>query len=512
MDKGLRALKNGSDIRGIALEGVEGQSVNLTPEAVNRLGQGFASWLSRRLNRRKEDLLVCIGRDSRLSGESLAQVLGEALLDVGVQVLDCGLATTPAMFMSCVMEDFAADGAVMITASHLPWNRNGLKFFTDAGGVESSDISEIIELAEGAGPTAGGNDQILEQASLMDGYAAHLRRIITDDLGPGRPLEGLCVVVDAGNGAGGFYATEVLAPLGADVSKSQFLDPDGHFPNHIPNPENAEAMAAITSAVRHAGADLGIIFDTDVDRSSAVDERGQEINRDAIVALAATLVAEKHPKSIVVTDSVTTDELTDFLEGELGLVHCRYRRGYRNVINKMVELHESGANCALAIETSGHAAFLDNYALDDGAYLATLIVCATARLKREGRGLSELVAGLRRPAEEREVRMNIEAEDFRARGEEVLKEFGRWASEAASQRATESAGTSVEVSLVEPSFEGVRIAFSGAIRGWALLRLSLHEPILPLNFASSGEGGLAVIEKTLRAFFQDVEGVDSTNL
>jgi phosphomannomutase len=141
----------------------------------------------------------------------------------------------------------------------------------------------------------------------MAEYCAHLRNIIIEGVGAGeKPLEGMKIVVDAGNGGGGFYATEVLAPLGADVSDSQFLEPDGMFPNHAPNPENKEAMKAITSKVLEVGADFGLIFDTDVDRSSAVDKNGREIARNGIVAMAAALVAEEHPETTIVTDSITS--------------------------------------------------------------------------------------------------------------------------------------------------------------------------------------------------------------
>lgn len=118
----------------------------------------------------------------------------------------------------------------------------------------------------------------------------------------------------AGNGAGGFYASQVLKPLGADVSGSQFLEPDGRFPNHIPNPENEDAMASVCSAVLEAKADLGIIFDTDVDRAGCVDAAGREINRNRLVALASAIVLEQYPGGTVVTDSITSDGLKVFIE------------------------------------------------------------------------------------------------------------------------------------------------------------------------------------------------------
>ena len=142
-------------------------------------------------------------------------------------------------------------------------------------------------------------------------------------------------------------------------------------------------MEAICARVKEAGSDLGLIFDTDVDRSSAVDEHGNEINRNGIVAMAAALIADRYPGTTVVTDSITSNQLTDFLENKLGLSHLRYKRGYKNVINKAIELCESGVDSQLAIETSGHAAYKENYFLDDGAYLATKIVVKAARLFKD---------------------------------------------------------------------------------------------------------------------------------
>src|SRR5699024_4485661 len=114
---------------------------------------------------------------------------------------------------------------------------------------------------------------------------------------------------------------------------------------------------AICSRVKESGAELGIIFDTDVDRSSAVDEHGREISRNGIVAMAAALIADQHPGTTVVTDSITSRQLTAFLEDNLGLSHLRFKRGYKNVINKAKELCDNGTDSQLAIETSGHAAY-----------------------------------------------------------------------------------------------------------------------------------------------------------
>lgn len=153
-------------------------------------------------------------------------------------------------------------------------------------------------------------------------------------------------------------------------------------------------MNSIMTKVISSGADFGLIFDTDVDRSAAVDGKGREIARNGIVAMAAALVAEEHPGTTVVTDSITSRQLTDFIENRLGLRHLRFKRGYKNVINKAQELNAEGIDCQLAIETSGHAALKENYFLDDGAYLATKIVIKAAQLRKEGKTLDSVIEDL----------------------------------------------------------------------------------------------------------------------
>ena len=233
-------LQNGSDIRGVALEGIEGQHVNLTEQACRDIARGFALWLGKKMEG-KAQLRVAVGRDSRLSGPALAQWLCDEMVKQGLQVTNFGMASTPAMFMATVTEGFAFDGTVMITASHLPFNRNGFKFFTAEGGLEKGDIKDILTYAA-SDATTGKESGTLVDGAFMDTYAKILADKIRAATGEEKPLEGFRVVVDAGNGAGGFYADKVLKVLGANTDGSRYLDPDGSFPNHIPNPEDKEAM------------------------------------------------------------------------------------------------------------------------------------------------------------------------------------------------------------------------------------------------------------------------------
>lgn len=490
----LKKLQNGSDIRGIAIDGIEGETPNLTPDAAEKISRGFLRWLTEKTGKSPDEIRIAVGRDSRLSGPALAETVISSFTASGAHVLDTGLSSTPAMFMSCIFPETACDGAVMITASHLPFNRNGFKYFTAEGGLDKSDIAAILTYA---GENTSADSEVKgtsETSDLMALYSSHLRNLICKETGSARPLEGLKICVDAGNGAGGFYARDVLAPLGADVSSSQFLEPDGTFPNHQPNPENKEAMKSISAKVTESGCDFGIIFDTDVDRSAAVDSTGRQIARNGIVAMASSLVCEEHPGTTVVTDSVTSDHLTAFLEDTLSMKHLRYKRGYRNVINKAVELNKEGEECWLAIETSGHAALKENYFLDDGAYLATKIVIKAALLKKQGKTIDSIISGLKEPAESEEIRFPITAENFAEYGDNVLSSFSSWAESIP------------EFEVVKPNYEGVRVSFDG---GWCLLRKSLHDPIMPLNIESDTPGGAEKMLDQIRGFLKDFDGIDT---
>ena len=142
----FRQFKSGTDIRGVAVEGVKGQNVNLTDEVVAEMADGFVLWLADKTGKAPDELKISVGRDSRISGPRLMEVTTERFARAGAQVLRCGLASTPSMFMTTV--DLGCDGALQLTASHHPYNRNGLKFFTRGGGLEGSDIEAILEYAQ----------------------------------------------------------------------------------------------------------------------------------------------------------------------------------------------------------------------------------------------------------------------------------------------------------------------------------------------------------------------------
>jgi len=192
----------------------------------------------------------------------------------------------------------------------------------------------------------------------------------------------------------------------------------------------------------------------------------------------------------VVTDSVTSDELGRFLTETLGMQHLRFKRGYKNVIDRGIRLNTEGERCELAIETSGHGAFKENHFSDDGAYIALKIICRMADLMREGKRIEDLTADLQHPAEAREIRFKIDEEDFAAYGKQALEEFRDFCA------------ASPAFEIVEPNYEGVRVNYNiEGKTGWVLLRMSLHDPVMPMNLESAVPGGCDAVMAALQEFF-----------
>lgn len=490
MDK-LYSLQNGTDIRGVAYKDDRSDlEITLTREDVKTLVRGFATWIIDK--DKKGKIRISIGTDSRLTGPDFRQACIEALTEIGVDVVDCGMATTPAMFMSTIIDGYKCDGAIMFTASHMPYVYNGLKMFTSQGCLEKTDIKDLIDIClAGNFAEDKSKGQIIEK-NLIEDYA----QILVDKIRAGvnspenyeRPLEGMKIVVDAGNGAGGFFADKVLARLGADTGGSQFLNPDGMFPNHIPNPENKEAMASICQATLDNKGDLGIIFDTDVDRAAIVGPNGRPINKNALIALISTIILEEHPQTTIVTDSVTSNGLASFIKAKGG-IHHRFKRGYKNVINEAIRLNEEGRESHLAIETSGHAAIKENYFLDDGAYLISKILVKAAQLYRESQDIGKLIGDLDEALEDKEVRLKIEDKDFRAYANNIINSL------------SEKVKTIDGWTQVSENYEGIRVDCRDE-KGWFLMRSSLHEPLLVINFESDIRGGCDMIYERLSALIK----------
>ncbi|KAJ4770287.1 Phosphomannomutase/phosphoglucomutase [Rhynchospora pubera] len=539
----IRRLQNGSDVRGVALDGEPGRTVDLTPQAAQVIAESFGEWVTERVVRDEKDgggdmaagtrVQVSVGRDPRLSGPRLAAAVFSGLAKAGCHVVDMGLATTPACFMSTVLTPFNYDASIMMTASHLPYTRNGLKFFTRQGGLRSSDVQEICEraarkyVARRLGIGGTGMPPAVARVDFMSAYAEHLRKIIVERIAHPTnyqtPLKGFKVIVNAGNGSAGFFTWAVLDKLGADTTRSLHLEPDGMFPNHTPNPEDPKAMSLTREAVLANGADLGVVFDTDVDRSGVVDSTGVAINGDKLIALMSSIVLREHPGTTIVTDARASVGLTEFITAKGGH-HCLYRVGYRNVIDKGAQLNEDGVETHLMMETTGHGALKENYFLDDGAYMVVKIIIEMVRMKLSGieEGIGSLIRDLKEPAESVELRLNIVTAPSYAKGKgseavQTLKEYiqdGKlkgwyldtcgdcWVSEGCLVDTNE-APADIDAFMYRAKVSDD----ANGQHGWIHIRQSVHNPNIALNMQSSVIGGCQSIAKVLLDSFLLTSGV-----
>ena len=502
----LKHLVSGTDIRGIVSE-FEGKKVNLTKNEVEFIGKAFGNWITKKYGRKSElenrKIKVSVGYDARHTGSEFSKILRNVLKNMEIDVYDCQMSITPSLFMTTIFENYKADGAIMITASHLPSYYNGLKFFTIEGGLEKTDVLEMLEMGNEKSCQCEANlKEALEigekkgrssTKKLAEDYAEYTCEFIRKETGEEKPLKDLKIVIDAGNGAAGFFADKVIRELGGNPEGSQFLNPDGDFPNHIPNPEAKEAIESVKKAVLDNNADFGIIFDADGDRSAFIDKNGREINRNNLIALLSEILLKEHSGGIIVTDSITSAGLKEFIENRGG-IHHRFQRGYKNVINESIRLNNEGKYSPLAIETSGHAAFKENYFLDDGAYMAARLLIQLVESREKGVEFTDVLNELPEPVEEIEIRIPIKDKDFRACGEKIVENFREYAEKKE------------DWSLESPNYEGVRVNVGQ--KSWFLIRLSLHEPLLCVNIEAEKKGMGNDILEELKDYLKKYEKME----
>ena len=227
-----------------------------------------------------------------------------------------------------------------------------------------------------------------------------------------------------------------------------------------------------------------------------MDDAGREINKNRLIALISAVLMEEK-KGTIVTDSVTSTGLGEFIRTELGGVHHRFKRGYKNVINEAKRLNAEGTYCPLAIETSGHAALLENYFLDDGAYLVTKLLIKAVKMRGEGRKLTELIQNLKESKLTAGHRLNLTGANFKEDGQKILD---------ALKERVEASDT---MSLETPNYEGVRVNMGD---GWFLLRLSLHDPLMPLDLQCDTQETLNAMYAFLKDFLSGFGFIDVSPL
>lgn len=331
--------------------------------------------------------LVVVGYDHRSSSPALRQALIDGLLDAGVHVWDLGRVTTDMTYFASWFyssqgpQPQGVQGAVMITASHMPAQFNGFKFITkDLQPIgQGCGMEQLAELAAAATDGAAPKRGTLTEKNVLADYLSFVWSFIDT-----KRIKPLKVVFDCGNGVSGPVVREVFKPLGLDMSELCFA-PDARFPNHEANPIEPKNRLDIEQAVAKTGADLGIAFDADADRAYLIDERGQFVHGDFLTALLAKKFLALHPGAAIVYDVRASHVVRDTVL-QAGGKPCMERVGHAHIKRRMKE-----ERAVFGGEVSGHYYFTGNKYMDNGMIPALI---ALEMLSTQDKPLSTLIADL----------------------------------------------------------------------------------------------------------------------
>lgn len=421
----------------------------LNEEIAYRIGRAFAQHLDARC--------VVVGGDMRLTSEALKQALARGITDAGADVIDIGMTGTEEVYFAAFHLD--VDGGIEVTASHNPIDYNGMKFVGRGALPISGDsgLKEIQQLAENRSFKSTTIRGSLSQTSILDAYIEHLLGYInTIELKP------MKLVVNAGNGAAGHVIDAIEARFKLQGVPIEFVkihhEPDGSFPNGIPNPLLPENRKATADAVISNGADMGIAWDGDFDRCFLFDEKGKFIEGYYIVGLLANAFVKKHPGEKIIHDPRLTWNTIDIVKN-VGGIPIQSKTGHAFIKERM-----RAENAIYGGEMSAHHYFRD-FAYCDSGMIPWLLVAELINLT--GKPLSKLV-GERLEAFPCSGEINYKVEDTQASIETVRSHF------ASLNPKTDNT-------------DGISLEFSN----WRLnLRASNTEPLLRLNVEAQGNSQL----------------------
>lgn len=346
----------------------------LNEDIAYRIGRAYAQHLNAKR--------VVVGCDIRKSSESLKQALARGLVDAGVDVIDIGMTGTEEIYFAAFHLD--VDGGIEVTASHNPMDYNGMKFVGRGAQPISGDsgLRAIQQLAETNDFLPATNSGELTQQSILQLFVEHLLGYISLET-----LKPLRLVVNAGNGAAGHVIDAIEQRFAAANVPVEFIkvhhEPDGDFPNGIPNPLLPENRAATADAVKLHQADMGIAWDGDFDRCFLFDERGEFIEGYYIVGLLAEAFLKKHPGEKIIHDPRLTWNTIDQVQ-QAGGVPIQSKTGHAFIKERM---RLEGA--IYGGEMSAHHYFRD-FAYCDSGMIPWLLVAEL--ISSSGKPLSSMVA------------------------------------------------------------------------------------------------------------------------
>ena len=435
------------DIRGVA-------DIDLTDEVANAIGRAYGSWLIRM------DVTsgITVGGDARLSTPRIKAALIEGVLSTGLDVVDVGLVTTPMLYWSLIRFNYS--GGVMITGSHNPADMNGLKLCFEHGTLYGDDVRNIRLIAQGGNFETGKGK--LTHADINDEYLKML--VAKFDLPFSKKFK---VVCDSGNGSAGITAKKYFEMLGCECV-SLFDEPDGHFPNHHPDPQKRENLQALIERVKSEKADVGIAFDGDADRIGVVDDRGDVIFGDRLMTLYWKELLAEHKGADVIVEPKCSMVLPELAEKFGGKV-LYWKSGHSLIKAKMREL-----GALFAGEYSGHMFCADEFFGHDDAFYAAGRLLRI--LSKTNESLSRLMLSIPVYPSTEEIRVPCSDEE----------KF------ATVDRIKDKAQKEYKCSVVD----GVRILYPD---GWGLIRGSNTQPVVTVRCEGHTQEALERIMADVKA-------------
>ena len=405
---------------------------------------------------------ILIGRDMRLTSDDMFQALARGITDAGADAYDMGLTTTPMVYYFTAKHHFPA--SVMITASHNPKDYNGLKvsktdalpvgYDTGLGELEQKVLHEEVTVTAAKGK--------IVDYPVKDEYLAFQSQYRY-------PIDNLNIVMDCSNGMASILVKEIFG----EQPLYLFDTLDGTFPNHEANPLEPENIVALQEKVRETKADIGVVFDGDADRVMFVDEHGDFIPPDLMIAvLGHYFIEEKNIQGLVIQDIRTSKSVAEYLE-KMGREMYIWRVGRAYAAMKLREI-----DGAFGGEYAGHYYFRDFFYSDSAMIAAQVILHIVAEMKKKGVSVSQLIGRIRRYANSGEINFTIE-----------------------EKKAAMEAVVNTAVAQEKPEkildFDGYRVEFAD---WWFNIRPSNTEPYLRLLMEARTEALL----KEKRAFIEGI--------
>ncbi|MDC1021435.1 phosphomannomutase/phosphoglucomutase [Gammaproteobacteria bacterium] len=436
----------------------------IVPEQINEFSiKAIASAIARKCSDERVNELA-LGRDGRLSGEDILQLLSKELQSLGINIVNIGIVTSPLLYFAA--KKLTSKSGVMITGSHNPKNYNGFKIVINDLPVSGIEMLDLISNK----PNSKNLGFEIVKKDLMDEYIEEVKSQASKN------SKKIKVVVDCGNGSAGEIAPKLMRALGHEVVEL-FCEIDGNFPNHHPDPGKVENLQDLIESVKEEEADLGIAFDGDGDRLGVVSNLGEIIYPDQLMMIFSKSVLQNSKAKEIVFDVKCTNLLAEIIK-EAGGIPIMSPTGHFHIKNTIKK-----TNAPLAGEMSGHIFFNDAwYGFDDGHYSAFRLIEV---IKNSSSPLSTMFAQLPKTFSTPELNINVnEEEKFK-----IVEDFVSQSDFGEGKKIT---------------IDGLRVNFND---GWGLLRASNTTPKLVLRFEANSPERLNEIQNL---FLNQLKKIDET--